>query len=441
MNNIARTATTEKTSRRHFLQKSGGLVAASTMVGTLGIARGAHAAGDDTLRVGLIGCGGRGTGAVVNALNADKNAKLTAMADLFPEKLQGSLERLTKIKKDQVDVADDHQFVGFEAGKQLIGTDVDVVLLAAPPHFRPMHLKACVDAGKHVFAEKPVAVDAPGVRSVLASCEEAKKKGLNIVSGLCYRHEPVVVETMKRVQDGAIGDIVAIQETWNMGLASAFRSGNPGATEMERQMRNWYFFTWLSGDHNVEQHVHSLDKASWAMGDVPPAKAWGLGGRQVRVEPKFGNIFDHHAVVYEYDNGVRLYSFCRQQGGCYNDVSDIFLGTKGQCNLMTGKIEGETNWRYRGPKGNRYDIEHEVLFGAIRSGQPVNNGLYMAQSTMIGILGRMADYTGKRIAWDEAIGSEQNLAPSSYSFDADPPIAPLENGYYPIALPGVTKFV
>jgi predicted dehydrogenase len=314
-----------------------------------------------------------------------------------------------------------------------------VVILTEPPHFRPQHLKACIDAGKHVFAEKPVAVDAPGVRSVLASAEEAKKKNLNLVIGLCWRYHPGVRETMKRVLDGAIGDITAMQETYLCGLAWD-RPRKPSWTEMVFQLRNWYYFSWLSGDFNTEQHVHSLDKASWAMHDEPPLKAWGMGGRQVRTKSKFGDIFDHHAVVYEYANGVLLHSYCRQMAGCYPDVSDRFAGTKGRASILAHRIEGPNAWHYRGPNANMYDIEHQELFAAIRAGKPINNGVYGARSTMLAILGRMVDYTGQELTWDQALNSKQVLAPAEYSFDAAPPILPDEDGKYPIAVPGVTKF-
>ena len=238
---------------------------------------------------------------------------------------------------DRVAVDAEHCFVGFDAYQKLIDSGVDVVLLATSPHFRPIHLKACVDAGKHVFCEKPVAVDGPGVRSVLATCEEAAAKKLNVVSGLCWRYDYGVRETMKRVLDGAIGDIVAIRETYNTGTLWQ-RPRQPSWTEMEYQMRNWYYFTWLSGDHNTEQHVHSLDKAAWAMHDEPPLRAWGLGGRQVRTEAIYGDIFDHHAVCYEYANGVQVYSYCRQMAGCSSDVSDLFLGTQGRADILANKI-------------------------------------------------------------------------------------------------------
>jgi predicted dehydrogenase len=425
-------------SRRKFLTTST-LAAAGAVAGSLAISRSAHAAGSGMLRIGLVGCGGRGTAAAGNALDADKNARLVALADAFPERTKSSLAQLKRRYDDRAAVPAERCFAGFDAYEKLLQSGVDVVILATTPHFRPLHLKACVEAGKHVFCEKPVAVDASGVRSVLAACEEAAKKNLNIVSGLCWRYDYGVRETMKRVLDGAIGRIVAIQETYNTGpLSSVARKGD--WTEMEYQMRNWYYFTWLSGDHNVEQHVHSLDKAAWAMHEEPPARAWGLGGRQVRTGAKFGDIFDHHSVCYEYPGGVRVYSFCRQMAGCSGETSDIFLGTKGRADILRNQIDGEVKWRYQGTKPDMYGVEHLELFAAIRSGKTINNGLYMARSTMLAILGRMATYTGQAITWDEALNSKQTLSPARYAWDADPPTLPGKDGNYPIAMPGVKAY-
>jgi len=330
-------------SRRQFLQTSA-VVGAGLLLSER-ITRSVYAAGtDETLRVGLVGCGGRGRGAAVQALTADPKARLVALADAFPDYVEQTVELLKKEKvADRIAVDAEHRFAGFDAYKKLINSGVDVVLLAAPPHFRPAHLKACIDAGKHVFAEKPVAVDAPGVRAVLAACEQAKQKNLSVVSGLMNRYDRAIQETMKRVHDGAIGEVVAIQTTWNGGppwFRNKERQSN--WTEMEYQMRNWYPFTWLSGDHNVEQHVHSLDKAAWTLHDQPPQRAWGTGGRQIRLKPAIGNIYDHHCVTYEYDNGVRVYSHCRRQANCANDISDLILGTKGRCLLNKHRIDGQT---------------------------------------------------------------------------------------------------
>ena len=427
-------------SRRDFL-KTSTVVAAGAMVGGLTIGRSAHAAGDDTLKIGLVGCGGRGTGAAVNALTADKNTKLIAMGDAFEDRLQGSLESLRQSQGDRVAVDPEHCFVGFDAYQKVIDSGVDVVLLASSPHFRPIHLKACIDAGKHVFCEKPVAVDAPGIRSVLASAEEAKKKNLNLVSGLCWRYHKGTQEVMKRVLDGAIGDILTIRETYNTGTLW-HRGRKDNDTEMRFQMRNWYYFTWLSGDHNCEQHVHSLDKASWAMRDEPPVLVWGLGGRQVRTDPMWGDIYDHHAVVYEYANGAQVYSYCRQQAGCWGDVTDTFFGTKGRCNVLSDyQITGENPYRCRDQGGSMYDLEHEALFGAIRGGQTINDGRFLAISTMLAIAGRMATYTGQAIKWEDAMNSQENLSPAAYTWDAATPSMPDENGRYKVAMPGVTKFV
>jgi myo-inositol 2-dehydrogenase/D-chiro-inositol 1-dehydrogenase len=438
-------------SRRHFLR-----TAAAVGGSVLAIHRGAHAAGSDILRVGLIGCGSRGTGAAANAVNADPGARLVAMADAFGDRLEGSLKLLKERFPDQVDVDKSRCFVGFDAYKDLIASGVDVVLMAAPPHFRPLHLAAAIEAGKHVFAEKPVGVDATGVRSVLASCELAKKKDLCVVSGLCWRYDTVIRETIKRVHDGAIGDIVAVQTTRNLGYLW-HRPRQPEWTEMEFQMRNWYYFTWLSGDHNVEQQIHGIDKCSWALQDKPPAKAWAISGRQVRVDPKYGDIYDHLAVVYEYDNGTRMYALARQQPGCYNDYSEWLIGTKGRCDLQKGRITGETNWSYgqqagdlsgNSPKKIRkgglrpmHQVEQDELFAAIRSGKCINNGEYMCQSTLLAILGRTAGYTGQEITWEQMKQSKQDLSPKRYAFDATPPTVMGPDGKYPVAMPGVTKFV
>jgi predicted dehydrogenase len=419
-------------SRREFLKSSSTAVVGGVLAANLLIDRAAHAAGSDTLKVGLIGCGGRGTGAVGNAFAADSNFKLTAVADMFADRVQGSLDQLKETAKDRVTVEPDHCFVGFNAYEKLLATDVDVVILATPPHFRPAHLKAAIASGKHVFCEKPVAVDAPGVRSVLETTEEARKKNLSIVSGLCYRYDLPKRELINRVHDGAIGDILAMQVSYNTGTLW-HKGRNPAWSEMEYQLRNWLYFTWLSGDFNVEQHVHSLDKAAWAMHDEPPVKATGLGGRQVRVEEQWGNVYDHFSVVYEYASGAKLFAQCRQMAGCSVDVSDHLMGSKGSAEMMRGVIEGPQAWRYQGPKPNMYEVEHQELFAGIRSGRPLNNGVYMARSTMLAIMGRMAAYSGQTLTWDQCLNSTEDLTPAKYDFGAVP--------VAPVAKPGLTKFV
>jgi len=419
-------------SRRSFLKKSGSAAVGAAVVGNLVVPRAAHASVDETIRIGLIGCGGRGTGAAVNAMKADPNCKLVAMADVFKDRLDASRENLSKRGGEKYAVPDDACFVGFDAYKQLLATDVDVVLLATPPHFRPVQYRAAIEAGKHVFAEKPVAVDAPGVRHVMETNELAKERGLSVVSGLCWRYDFGVRETMRRIREAkAIGDIVAIQSDYNTGTLW-HRGDNPSWSRMEYQIRNWLYYAWLSGDHNVEQHVHSLDKTAWLMGDAHPVRATGLGGRQQRTGEKWGHIFDHHAVVYEYEDGVRVFSYCRQQDGCSRHVDEYVMGTKGTAEVLKHTIDGESRWRYRGEKPNMYDQEHRELFASIRSGRPINNGHYMANSTMIAIMGRMVTYTGLTLTWDQCIDSQERLGPEEYDWvDVPEP---------PVAVPGKTKF-
>ncbi len=420
-------------SRRTFLKQSAAAVSAA-MAANLRIARSAHVAGSDLLRVGLIGCGGRGTGAAVQALSADPNCKLLAMGDAFGDRLNMSLEQLQKSEvASKVDVPKERRFVGFGAYTQVLESGVDVVLLCEPPHFRPRHLRAAIDAGKHVFAEKPVAVDAPGVRSVLDSCEIAKQKNLSVVSGLCLRYSYGFQETVQRIHAGEIGEIRALQ-------ANDYRGGiwvkprQPGWSDMEWQMRNWYYFTWLSGDFNVEQHVHYLDVCAWIMKDEYPVRAVGMGGRQVRTGPEYGNIYDHHSVVYEYANGAKLFSNCRQQQGCNNDMSCQVLGSKGTALVAERRlaISTATEWQYTGPNNNFYQTEHDELFRCIRDSKPINNGDYMARSTLLAIMARMATYTGQLITWEQAMNSKEDLTPPKYEWGPIPTPS--------VAIPGVTKF-
>jgi predicted dehydrogenase len=431
--------TPQPASRRDFLKTS---AAVAGLAGGLAVPA-VHAAGGDVLKVGLVGCGGRGTGAAMQALRADKNTRLVAMGDAFADRIEEALKVLQKDAPDvagRIAVEADHRFSGFDAYKQVIA-NVDVVLLATPPGFRPIHLQAAIDAGKHVFCEKPMAVDGPGVRKVLAAAEQARQKNLSLVSGFCWRRHPIMRDTMKRLHDDAIGHIVAMQCSYNTGPLW-LRRRQPGMSDMEYQMRNWYYFTWLSGDHNVEQHIHSLDKIAWALKDVYPVRAVGLGGRQVRTGPEYGHIFDHHAVVYEYANGSRLFSYCRQQAGCANDVSDHFWGTQGTCDVIASfpprvKISGPNAWvshADRNAQLDMYQIEHDELFASIRAGKPINDGEWMAKSTLMGIMGRMATYTGQVIRWEDALHSKEDLSPPAYDMRASLPTPK-------VALPGVTKFV
>src|SRR5439155_183638 len=372
-------------SRRTFLKSSAAVVAAGAATASLPLAAAVYAAGSDLLRIGLIGCGGRGTGAAGQALHADKNVKLVAMADAFADRLQKSLATIQGDPElaSKIDVPDERRFVGFNAYKELLACGVDVVLLCTPPHFRPAHLKAAIDAGKHVFAEKPVAVDAPGVHSVLATCAEAERKNLSVVSGLCLRFHHGFQEVIKRIHDGALGEIVGLQSNDLRGTIWMFPRQKTWS-DMEWQMRNWYYFTWLCGDFNVEQHVHNLDMIAWIMKGEYPVRASGIGGRQVRTGPEYGNIYDHHCVTYEYASGVKCFSACRQQPGCAHDISNYVLGSQGTAVLSEKRIAisgspshspaGGSNWRYQGPKDDIYQIEHNELFASIRSGKPINNG-------------------------------------------------------------------
>ncbi len=427
------------TTRRTFLQQS--LVTGAALAMPLSIARSAHAAGADGFRVGLIGCGGRGCGAAVNAMNAGADVKIVALADMFEDRLHKGYEALKQANNDQVLVDDDHKFFGFDAYKKVIESDVDVVVIAAASHFHPLFLRAAVDAGKHVFCEKPHALDVPGIKAVTETCEVATKKGLTIVSGLCWRYDSAVRETMQRVQDGAIGDIIAIQEHY---LTSPYskRPREPKWSELEYQFRNWYHFNWLSGDQTAQQLIHSIDKASWALGDVPPVRAWGIGGRQVCTEPVYGDQFDHFGVTFEYANGVRVYGFCRDIPGCFNETTDIILGTKGQA-IMPNKcrIVGENPWNAADPQKNMYDNEHAALFDALRQGNTINNANYMITSSMLAILAQMVCYTGEDITWERAMTSTLDFSLPAYNWDVQPPVRPNPDGTYRAPLPGVDKFV
>jgi len=386
---------------------------------------------NQTLRVGLIGCGGRGSGAANQALNADPNAVLVAMGDVFQEPLQNSLQNLTRQPglAERVKVTPDRCFVGLDAYQKVIDCGVDVVLLAAPPGFRPQHLKAAVEAGKHVFCEKPMATDAVGVRSVMESARLAKEKNLALVAGFCWRYEYARREFYKRIHDGAIGEIRAIHATYLTGPVKPMppASSRPaGMGDVEWQLRNWYNFAWLSGDGLVEQACHSVDKIMWAMKDVPPLRCVGNGGRMIPNHE--GNIFDHIDVFYEWEGGVRASMAQRQIANCHSDNSDYLIGAKGTGTIKgfgSPAIRGETSWRYEGPRKDMYQVEHDELFASIRSGKPINDGAWMAQSTLVAIMGRMAAYTGKEITWEMITNSQEKLVPDNLTWDMKLPITPM----------------
>lgn len=418
----------EPTSRRAFLKTSAASVAAASI-----LPAGAFAAGGDTLRVGLVGCGDRGTGAAREALRADANVKLVAMCDAFKDRLDRSLSNLKNIKdiKEKVAVEPDRCFDGFDGYQKLLASDVDVVLLCTPPGFRPIHLKAAIDANKHVFCEKPVAVDASGVRSVLASAKLAKEKNLSLCSGYCWRYDQAKRETVKRIHNGDIGDVMAMHITYLTGPLW-YRGNDPAWSEMEQQMRNWYYYTWLSGDFIVEQHCHNFDKANWVLKGLTPIAATGVGGRQVRTDEKYGHIYDHFACTLEFPGGIKVFSACRQMPGLPSDVNDHVFATKGQAHLMKHRVEpiGGTTWEFEGEPKSMYQVEHDELFAGIRSGKLINDGESAALSTSMAILAREAAYSGQRITWKQFSNSKQNIGPKEYAWGKNPlPGVPMPGAY------------
>lgn len=426
------------TSRRGFLRTSGTATVAGVIAAGFPFPRYASAASGETLRIGLVGCGGRGTGAANEALNADKNIVLTAVADAFKDRCDAALASLKSkaAVADRVKVTPDKVFTGLDGYQRLMESGVDVVLLAAPPGFRPQHLKAAVAAGKHIFCEKPMATDSPGVRSVLESVEIARAKKLALVAGFCWRYEFGRREFYKRVHDGAIGEVRAVYATYLTGPVKPMPPANTrpaGMSDVEWQIRNWYNFTWLSGDGLVEQACHSIDKIAWAMNGRMPIRAVANGGRHIPNNE--GNIFDHIDVFYEYEGGVRAFMAQRQIAGCYSDNSDYLLGSTGTGTIKGWNepiIKGKENWRYSGPKNNMYQTEHDELFASIRSGKPINDGVWMAHSTLMAIMGRMSAYAGQEITWEQALNSKDRLVPDPLTWDMKLPIRPM-------AVPGQTK--
>jgi myo-inositol 2-dehydrogenase / D-chiro-inositol 1-dehydrogenase len=442
------------TSRRGFLRTSSLLVAGGAVAGGLSIARMAHAFGSDAIKIGLVGCGGRGAGAAVQAMNSSSKedlnpngpVKLVAMGDVFRDRLQSAYRSIKGKVGDQLDVPPERQFTGFDAYQRVLESDIDLVILATPPGFRPLHFEAAVKAGKHVFMEKPLGTDAPGIRRLLAANEEAKKQGLMVAIGLQRHHEAKYQETIARLRDGAIGDIVCTRVYWNGGGVWV-RPRQEGQSELEYQMRNWYYFNWLCGDHICEQHIHNLDVSNWLMGG-PPSDCNGQGGRQVRTGKEFGEIFDHHFLEYTYPNGTKMFSQCRHIRGCWNSVSEHAHGTKGHADISGAKIygpDGELIWKSSGGGGGHQE-EHYDLFAALRRGEIYNEADFGADSTMTAIMGRMATYCGKTVTWDEACQSQLALADfdSLKSFGDEAPVKPLAQPAvteerYEIAVPGKSK--
>ncbi len=433
---------TKQITRRKFV-KGSALATGGLMMATLPAAASAWVAGNETLKIALVGCGGRGTGAANQALTAEPDIHLVAMADAFRDQVDKSLENLTKkYGKDRLKVTEETKFDGFDAYKKAVDL-ADVVILATPPGFRPQHFKYAIEQGKHIFMEKPLATDAAGIRSVLETAKLAKEKKLNVVVGLQRHYQKNYLEVYKRIQDDAVGQIVGGQVYWDSSGVWV-RERNPDQNEMQYQMRNWYYFTWLCGDHIVEQHIHNMDVANWFIGEYP-ATAQGMGGREVRNGKDHGQIFDHHFVEFTYPGGAVISSQCRHQPDCWNRVSESFQGTKGTIytnssnkGILKG-YDGADLYNHNGAEDpNPYQVEHDNLFAAIRKGSVISNAENGAKSTMTAIMGRMATYSGKLITWEEALNSPVRYVPddANLGWDKNPPVMPDDNGNYPVPVPG-----
>ncbi|MCB9841442.1 MAG: Gfo/Idh/MocA family oxidoreductase [Phycisphaeraceae bacterium] len=427
--------------RRDFVKAAAGAVVAAPAFAAASpfassIARTAHAAGLDSVRVGVIGCGGRGTGAAANALEADPGTRITCLADAMEDRARACRDNLAGMADfaDRAQVPDDRCHTGLDAYKRVLeADDVDYVILATPPGFRPEHFEAAIAAGKHVFMEKPVAVDGPGIRRVLAAADTAERRRLCVVAGTQRRHEDSYLAAMNEIASGRIGEVVSAHVYWNQG-GLWVRDREPHHSDLEWQIRNWLYFTWLSGDHIVEQHVHNLDVANWAMGDHP-VSCMGMGGRQVRTGPQYGHIFDHFAVEYEYPGGRHVTSMCRQIDGCAGRVEERIFGTRGRLTTRPGfaVVEGADPWRFAARNPNPYAREHADLIAAIRTDY-INEARRVAESTLTAIMGRMSAYTGKEITWEQALNSQQNLVPARLDFQTPIPVPP-------VAIPGQTPVV
>jgi len=419
-------------SRRDFVKSSAALSLAALAPSGSRI----FAAGSDKVRVGLIGCGDRGTGAAKNCVESAEGVEIVAMADVFQDRLDKSLAKLKEQVGDRVNVTGDKCFIGFDAYQKLIASGVDMVILATPPGFRPEHLKAAVEAGKHVFMEKPAAVDPVGIRSIIASAELAEQKGLSIVAGTQQRRMAQYLEVMKRVHEGQIGEIVGGQCYWNWGSQDwHFEHRKPEWSDMEWQIRCWPYFTWLSGDHIVEQHVHNLDIINWAIGSHP-VQCLGMGGREVRTGPEYGNIFDHFAVEYEYPGGVRVMSMSSQINGTTERVGERVVGTKGSTytTRSLGYIEGQNPYKYDGPRVGGMVEEHADLIKSIRDARPINEGQHVAESTLTAIMGRISAYTGRALKWDWVMNaSALDLRPAEYKMG--------DLAVRPVPVPGKTQLI
>ncbi|MCX6926975.1 MAG: Gfo/Idh/MocA family oxidoreductase [Verrucomicrobia bacterium] len=425
--------------RRDFL-KTSAVAASAATVGALDLSRSAHVAGSDIIKVGLIGCGGRNSGAGAQALAADPGARLVAMCDIFRDRVEGARAAISKSKGEQVKVEDSSCFTGFDGYKHVIEAS-DVVLIANAAKFHPFYAMAAIQAGKHVFVEKPHGIDPRGVKLMQQACDLAKEKKLCIVSGLQSRFDTGYIETVKRIQDGAIGNIVSIEENF-LRAPYGVTERKPEYSELEWQCSTQYHFRWLSGDDVPQSLVHNMDRASWVLGNTVPIKCHGLAGRSTMVEPTYGDVFDHHSLVYEFEKDVRVYAFCRTTAGCYDEGSSLIFGTKGRASLLKTRIWGETNWQWK-EKCDAYQIEHDKLFAGIRSSNPINCGDYMARSTMITVMGQISCYTGKEVTWEAVNASDFYYPPKPEECrdGMEPPTKPGENGSYPVYSPGRVKLI
>ncbi len=438
------TTASETLTRRSFLESAAKTAAAGAALSQLPVERMVHAADNDTVTIALVGCGGRGTGAASQALSTMGPVRLVAVADAFKDRLEGSLNGLKRQFDKKVEVGEEQKFVGLNAYKEAIKL-ADVVILTTPPGFRPYHFAEAVRQGKHVFMEKPVAVDAHGVRMVLEAAQEAKKKNLKVGVGLQRHHQAGYIETVKRLQDGELGEITSMRSYWNGGgVWDPRKTREQVGSELEYQLQNWYYYVWLSGDHICEQHIHNLDVINWVKGFKYPVAAQGMGGRQVRIDKKYGEIFDHHFVEFEYADGSRNYSQCRHIHGCFSSVSEYVTGTKGHANVGGHTLvdfKGKLLWRHEGKAKDPYQVEHDRLFDAVRNNKPHNEAERGALSSLTSILGRLATFTGQRVTWDQAMNSKIVTMPDDIDYDdgvwkGTPPTKPNAQGEYPIAVPG-----
>lgn len=444
--------TTADPTRRGFL-KTSAAATATVAAASLPIELCAQVAGSDQIKLALIGCGGRGGGAANQNLSSKEgNVKLVAMADAFQDRLEGTLSSLKANHPDKVDVKDDKKFVGFDAYEAAIH-EADLVILATPPGFRPRHFKAAVEAGKNIFSEKPTNVDAVGARIYHEAAKLADAKNLKVVVGLQRHYQRIYRDTLAKLKEGLIGEVVSGQVYWN-GNTPWVKPRTANQTEMQYQMTNWYFFVWLCGDHIVEQHVHNIDVFNWYMSEllgapndqpVHPISAQGMGGRQVRTGVEFGQIFDHHYVEYTYPNGVVLNAQCRHQADTWQNVSETIMGTKGICYPARGIIKdraGKTLWAYKGEDDpDPYQVEHDELHKAIKTNTPLNNAYYGNTSSFTAVLGRLATYGGNMVKWEDAWNSDLTDFPDKFAWDAMPKVLPDDKGFYPVAVPGKTKVV